>query len=300
MRGTSRTRNGKNSFGFKIYKDKSVKEALGQLFHGKCAYCESQYKATAPVDIEHFRPKGAVKINGKLDRPGYYWLAADWDNLLPSCIDCNRERGQDLQELNDHNIRVAGKANWFPVNGQHVARDAQDVHIKNVDEEEDCLLLHPCRDKKPEDHLEFVERTRNLNTVGVVVVDVSEKGKHSIDVYALNRTGLVDSRKDYWTRIKSQSISVMNQLKTLRKIDDTEERDSLSHEIDQLFLFANEENEYAGMARQMIKNEVEKYRTYAQNQLSDDLQEFLKRELNWYLSFTYPKLETPNFGTNTA
>ena len=85
--GTKRT-----AFEFHAYKADEVKRRLEDLFHGKCAYCESFYAAQAPVDIEHYRPKGAVEDDP--DHPGYWWLAMAWENLLPSCIDCNRRRRQ--------------------------------------------------------------------------------------------------------------------------------------------------------------------------------------------------------------
>ncbi|MEF9674035.1 hypothetical protein QNM99_25505 [Pseudomonas sp. PCH446] len=44
------------------------------------------------MDVEHYRPKGAVSEDAS--HPGYWWVAMDWDNLLPSCIDCNRKRKQ--------------------------------------------------------------------------------------------------------------------------------------------------------------------------------------------------------------
>eukprot|EP01034_Spumella_vulgaris_P009128 gene9128-11597_t len=82
----------KGSFEFAAYKHEEVKRRLDALFHGKCAYCETFYSASAPVDVEHYRPKGAVSENP--NHPGYWWLAMSWDNLLPSCIDCNRKRNQ--------------------------------------------------------------------------------------------------------------------------------------------------------------------------------------------------------------
>src|SRR5262245_57287852 len=45
---------------FGVYKDETVKQALAQLFGRKCAYCESVYTATSPVDVEHWRTKGGV------------------------------------------------------------------------------------------------------------------------------------------------------------------------------------------------------------------------------------------------
>src|SRR5262245_53915670 len=38
-----------------------VRQALKQMFHRKCAYCESRYGTTSPVDIEPYLPKGGVK-----------------------------------------------------------------------------------------------------------------------------------------------------------------------------------------------------------------------------------------------
>src|SRR5688500_1280853 len=79
------------SFDFRAYGHDDVKLELERMFHQKCAYCESDYGATEPVDVEHYRPKGAfLRPDGSLSNPGYYWLAAEWTNLLPSCIDCNR------------------------------------------------------------------------------------------------------------------------------------------------------------------------------------------------------------------
>ena len=45
---------------FSVYKHDSVKLALIELFHGKCAYCESPVNAVSARDIEHYRPKGQI------------------------------------------------------------------------------------------------------------------------------------------------------------------------------------------------------------------------------------------------
>src|SRR6266404_2065479 len=71
----------RKEFPFKIYKQPYVKEAIEKIFHKKCAYCETFYIVAQPVDVEHFRPKGAVVV-GKEKKPGYYWLASEWTNLL--------------------------------------------------------------------------------------------------------------------------------------------------------------------------------------------------------------------------
>ena len=104
--------NNDESFDFKAYKKPDVVAALEAMFGQKCCYCESDYGAVAPTDIEHYRPKGAIlDPDGKIRKPGYYWLAAEWTNLLPSCIDCNRERGHEYEDGRE----VTGKANKFPL-----------------------------------------------------------------------------------------------------------------------------------------------------------------------------------------
>src|SRR6266545_3401433 len=52
--------NRESKYNYQAYRLEGVKKALEGLFHGKCAYCESRYTATQPVDVEHYRPKGEV------------------------------------------------------------------------------------------------------------------------------------------------------------------------------------------------------------------------------------------------
>jgi uncharacterized protein (TIGR02646 family) len=62
------------------YRHDNIKNALIDMFHGKCAYCESDIVHIDYGHIEHFKPKGAS---------AYYELAVDWDNLLLACGRCN-------------------------------------------------------------------------------------------------------------------------------------------------------------------------------------------------------------------
>ncbi|MGY2235236.1 endonuclease [Pseudomonas gingeri] len=208
---------------FAVYKSDSVKKQLDELFHGKCAYCESYFASTAPVDVEHYRPKGAVSEES--GHPGYWWLAMDWDNLLPSCIDCNRKRKQvtpklsaKLQTLLDHrqgfseaSVVLTGKKDSFPILGQRAMAEGADLVAEYP------LLLDPCRDN-PDEHLRFHIDRENL--IGLVLprphpgsdlpsltgtaidglvreareTGLSLKGTVSIHVYGLNRLGLVQER----------------------------------------------------------------------------------------------------------
>ncbi|MBZ4023491.1 hypothetical protein CKO11_13600 [Rhodobacter sp. TJ_12] len=213
------------SFGFRVYKDEAAKLALERLFHGKCAYCESDYAAQAPVDIEHYRPKGGVEDDP--DHFGYWWLAADWDNLLPSCIDCNRRRYQhlptpetaslsDLQAASEP-IWQSGKENAFPVfAGTRAYGTSADPFAESAAERP--YLLDPCRDD-PAAHLRFLVDAADpfglvlpaplaphesdalpLPLAGADMAPdaapphVSARGAVSIQVYGLNRLGLVQAR----------------------------------------------------------------------------------------------------------
>ena len=62
------------------YRHKDIKDALERMFHGKCAYCESQVTTTGYGDIEHFCPKGNPRCAN---------LTFEWSNLLLSCQKCN-------------------------------------------------------------------------------------------------------------------------------------------------------------------------------------------------------------------
>lgn len=173
---------------FAAYKDATVMQALGQLFNGKCAYCESTYVAQQPGDVEHFRPKAAVAVqdgNGKVvTKPGYYWLAADWDNLLPSCADCNRPRRHEIRR--GAGKRVMGKANWFPVDPE-----SNRASLPAAVATEPRLLIDPCRDD-PGLHIVFDDD----GTVSALTPNhtVSKMGKATIEFCALARLELTQER----------------------------------------------------------------------------------------------------------
>jgi uncharacterized protein (TIGR02646 family) len=242
-----RVANRGESYAFAAYKGSDVAEGLKQVFGGKCAYCESPYEVTQPVDIEHYRPKGAVEVEGRLQKPGYYWLAADWTNLLPSCIDCNRKRTHEFPEIGPD---LRGKANLFPIANptDRATRPGQEAR-------EQRLLLHPCMDR-PEDHLEFIAegvvRAKEIRQG----VD-SQMGEVSIRVYGLDRTALTKARGDRLKKIEGV-IGKIRRLQTqlaqpgiaadfARFVEE-----SLSVEMAELKSYMDPAVPYTGMARQAI------------------------------------------------
>lgn len=68
---------------------KPLKEALLEMSHRKCAYCECKLDIESKdATIDHFLPKA---IN-----PG---KVVEWNNLLPSCLRCNREKGEYVGKI---------------------------------------------------------------------------------------------------------------------------------------------------------------------------------------------------------
>ncbi|MCU0341434.1 MAG: TIGR02646 family protein [Spirosomaceae bacterium] len=62
------------------YRHEEIKNTLKAMFHGKCAYCESQILHIDYGHIEHFRPKR---------NPKFRHLTFEWTNLLLACGVCN-------------------------------------------------------------------------------------------------------------------------------------------------------------------------------------------------------------------
>jgi hypothetical protein len=139
------------------------------------------------MEVEHYRPKGRIKkenITGYIS-PGYWWLAADWDNLLPSCIDCNRKRQHKTK-----NAQVTlGKADHFPLHP-----DSNDPRTEASLVNETPLLINPCNED-PSQKLIFA----NINDKPIAI-SLSKNGlsklqvDSSIKYYGLNRPNLIEAR----------------------------------------------------------------------------------------------------------
>ncbi len=201
---------------------------LKNVFHGKCAYCESR-DVRSPYHAEHFRPKGRVTVKVKkkfsvvktqdeegkeIDHPGYFWLAFNWANLVPSCNDCNTARGKRDQfpvKKACVGVRLLNAQEERSLRKQLIKSPARSgvyyLQPEDLDLMEEPLLLHPYFDD-PDEHLVFGE-------FGLVAPredqtgQPSEKGRHSIEVYDLSAESLRIARqeaqenafKDYTTEL---------------------------------------------------------------------------------------------------
>ena len=158
---------GKFTFDAGVYGDADVRKILKNAQQWKCCFCESKIEDVSYGEVEHFRPKAAWRQakNTKLMRPGYYWLAYTWNNLLWSCKVCN----------------ASHKKNLFPLEDP-AARDCAGRIIAN----ESPLLIDPSA-CDPRDHIRF-----KLDKA----VGITHRGRITIDALGLNREALLESRRE--------------------------------------------------------------------------------------------------------
>ena len=172
-----------NSFEFKqqIYGHKDVKDCLFSAQHGKCCYCEGKIGAHDYGDVEHYRPKGAVRQDNNSQKlyPGYYWLVYCWKNLYFSCRKCNQN-----------------KSIFFPL--VDPAKQARSHHDNIANEE--TLLLEPSGADNPRNHIKFV---------GPRIKAASETGQKTIEIIGLNREELLEDRLERLNLIKAK-IDIVN------------------------------------------------------------------------------------------
>jgi len=162
-----------------IYAARDVKQQLQADQHQKCVYCETCFVHSSPGDVEHYRPKAGYRqtATGRVQGPGYYWLAYEWQNLLFACEDCNRTRKRQLFPLaND----PAGRAR---THHDDLAQEAP-------------LLLNPAA-VDPAAHLTFTEE---------VARPLTPEGKASIAAYALNRLALLNDRRERLRHLRNEEV----------------------------------------------------------------------------------------------
>ncbi len=144
----------------------TVKEELHEIYHNKCAFCESDITAGSYNHIEHYRPKAI-----------YYWLAYSWDNLLLSCPKCNTKKS-DLFEIENEN------------RAEYDNESLNELHnkISEYDNIEQPKLLNPEQTTEEElkSHFSFTPKGKLL--------PISERMKYTEKLCDLNRTELVKKR----------------------------------------------------------------------------------------------------------
>jgi hypothetical protein len=160
-----------------------------------------------------------------------------WDNLLPSCIDCNRQRNQVIVEVSSSLEQLAaqsrpattaaGKKDSFPLAAGSERSIAEAADFAS----EEALLLDPCRDN-PEGYLAY--NFDPSHPLGLILPTGDEAAKRrgavSIQVYGLNRLRLVQERTEVLRRLEflaglvtdvAESIVELEKPATARALRDT-------------------------------------------------------------------------------
>jgi hypothetical protein len=162
-----------------------VKPVFIRLQNNKCVYCERRLAdlddgGSIEYDLEHFRPKRAVRIwsaptgtgisisLGAYYPSGYYWLAYEPLNYAAACKKCNTPL----------------KKNYFPIAGKR-GRKKQSIAGLNRLEKPHLVLPIGCPDPKPEDLITF----NGIFAVPRPGLDKSkiERAKVIIEFFPLNR-----------------------------------------------------------------------------------------------------------------
>ena len=195
---------------------------------------------------------GASRVGGdrtaiaKLSQGGYYWLASEWTNLLPSYTDCNSPRKQDLPGA----TRVAGKAKAFPL-----ASEKTRATKPGEEKREGRLLLHPYFDDR-EKHIEFVWDGRDRGWIQpkrTASGRRSAKGDKTIEVCALQRKKLVRARKEQIVRLLGAPASVKDAKRNIARYpDDIEFKQQFVRRLEEVAHYAHNDAEFSAMARQVI------------------------------------------------
>lgn len=163
----------------------AVKQALYDLYHGKCAYTEEKL-GFEEMEVAQYRPKSL-----------YPALELEWSNLLP----VSRKIQTLLSEKN------------FPIGGKKVDSELL-LTPQNRRADSACLLaeypalLHPEVDT-PENHLYF-------NESGYLMA-MFEKGTITINLLNLNNNILLEKRQKLYQELKELSLGLNKQLETEEK-----------------------------------------------------------------------------------
>jgi len=157
-----------------VLRSADVRGALQSLFRAKCAYCETPVERST-MNVDQFRPQTrAVNLDGSLNADGYWWLAYEWNNLYATCANCEQMKGSR-----------------FPIAGARARPGARSEALAG----EQPLLLDPCVDS-PEKDLLFSESGR--------VASRTKRGRVTIDVLGLNRSSLIEGRREALESLRSE------------------------------------------------------------------------------------------------
>lgn len=163
-----------------------LKKWLASISEEKCWYCEAK-SIRAPFDVDHFRPKLAVTVDGVklVGHNGYFWQAYEWSNFRLSCQRCNRPEKDDAENLN-------GKSNEFPIldERQRCSNPTDDVNSESP------RLLDPCVKADCELLAHGIDgEVKPSATQGTWEY---QRARYTIDLLGFNEWNTPENKKNSW------------------------------------------------------------------------------------------------------
>jgi len=189
---------------------------LHELTRGKCAYCESPLRDDSPDEINHFRPIRSVDQDAS--HPGYYWLAYEWTNLLPSCAACSRNKGDQ-----------------FPLRPGTARAQPSDPDVRI----ESPMMIDPCAAR------EIFGRHFHFRESGEITA-ASPRGDATIAILGLNRSQLVAARRAQGEKMRK---TLLARFPGFAKVNEAD-RGALLHAVRE---FTQSRAPYAGFCRQYFE-----------------------------------------------
>jgi uncharacterized protein (TIGR02646 family) len=241
-----------------------VEDQLNLSYFHKCSYCERKGKA----DIEHYRPKGSVRA---VKHPGYYWLCYEWTNLIPSCINCNRE---------------GGKHDQFPIMGSRVLGPKfestlkLDLNSHKVNSkllmDEKPYLLHPEVDE-PSEYFTFKFHKKNEGIV-ILGTDGKGRGKKTIEICLLNRQEVRLSRQEmvYDELVNSLHFKFNKYKNRVTSVfDDKKFWDSLEEKTEEFLAYSLCETSSHTLLRKHIAKNIDNFKSIVGPLLLDEVKDYV-------------------------
>lgn len=185
-----------------------LKGWLANHSHGKCWYCEAKIER-APFDVDHFRPKLGVKVDGvKLPGDsGYFWMAYEWWNFRLSCQRCNRPE-------RDADGNLYGKANEFPLQDETKRCKGPGTSVS----EEKPRLLDPCDDQDCQLLAHGIDgETKPFSEDGKWD---SQRAKYTIRQLGLNAFSTPERKKKTWRALDDLIRLAGDRPEVLKNLED--------------------------------------------------------------------------------
>jgi hypothetical protein len=177
---------------------------------GVCAYCEHDTAASSHGDVEHFRPKGAIRlredgapltataappalVDKTASEEGYWWLAFEWSNYMFACQICNEAWKRDQFPL----ATPADRTTW----GEGYRCDSERPQ-----------LLDPFEERfEPSQHFEYVDDGGGVWQIR----GRDERGNATIAACGLHRSALRTARNNRLKEVPSRVDAVIAALRAV-------------------------------------------------------------------------------------